>query len=370
MEGSIRVRNGRYQLIVSCGKDYAGKRQRFFKTLPKGTTKHEAEKELATFYSECMKGDIRKSDGTTVHTICRNYIDSMKPHLKDQTVMGYESCLRTIDKTIGQRPIDEVTRFDVQEWVNSLKLSPKTVKNVYSLMHAACYWAERMNLIMNNPCNFITLPRRKPQEAKSYTKEQIVTLINALDDCEDITIKVTIMFALFCGLRRGEICGLDWSDIDGDTVSISRTRNKITGKGIIEDTPKTVTSVRKISMPKELVTVLEELKKYQNAQKYEFHNDAVIKNKVGNYYWTDLLGQKVSEFEESCGLPRLGLHALRHTHASMMINLTHDPVKVSKRLGHSKPTVTMGIYAHLFSNGDQEIADEISEEFFPPEEEK
>lgn len=179
-----------------------------------------------------------------------------------------------------------------------------------------------------------------------------------------------ILIALFCGLRKSEILGLNWEDINLETgaMRICRSRHAKKGGGVYEDTPKTDRSNRDIALPREILSFLRELKVQQLEEKLIYGNrytdsPALIKNRFGEPLHPHSPYKWLKQFTESAGIRDIGLHGLRHTHASMLASMGTDKVQVSKRLGHSQISTTLNIYTHLFENKDQEIADGLSENY-------
>lgn len=365
-----------WYLEVTIGTDFTGKPIRFSKTVHCKSEK-EAEKELARFYVECEDGRVSRSASFTVSAMCGEVIDMLSPNLKKTTLLGYGSCKHRIDETIGSLKATKATPKHVQEWVNQLTAqgySPKTVKNTYSFLRMCYQKMMEWGTIEDTPCRFVKLPKQKPAEPVSLDKEQLLRFIEALDTVpkEKQDYKVSWMLAFMCGLRRGEICGLNEDDIDltNNELHVRRTRNIDVG-GIYEDSPKSATSVRQVAFPEALAVEIRKLltlhKEWRlKAGQIWQGSPALIKGETGGPIYPILLGERLASFCEENDLPRIRMHSLRHTHASMMKWMGYDLLDVSAQLGHSQKSTTLNIYSHLFENHmdrSHRMADRLQSEF-------
>ena len=156
----------------------------------------------------------------------------------------------------------------------------------------------------------------------------------------------------WCGLRIGELLALSLSDIDfeGGIISVTKTYNQLSGREIIS-TPKTPSSVRKVSMPAFLV---DELKEYIGLL-YEPKEDQRIfqisKSKINSNF---------HKLSDQAGLKRITIHGLRHSHVSLLISKKYDIFEVSKRIGHKSVKTTQDIYGHLFDDVQKSIANDLN----------
>jgi integrase len=205
-----------------------------------------------------------------------------------------------------------------------------------------------------------------------YTIDEVKLLLNALDQLpeNELHYKAAIYIGLFGGLRKGEILGLNWEDVDFEKgeLRIQRSRMYAPGTGTYEDTPKTEKSNRSVAVPKEVMDLLFKLQLQQKYMKLSAGTNykdspAVIRSSTGNPLHPSVLYRWWASFIKKCDLRHIGLHALRHTHASMLVHLGEDKVQVSNRLGHSQISTTLNIYTHLFEESDRRLADNLSDAF-------
>ena len=184
---------------------------------------------------------------------------------------------------------------------------------------------------------------------------------------EELRYKVALLIALFGGLRKGEILGLNWSDYDGRSIKVQRTRLIGRGTGVYETTPKTPGSHRLVTLPQEVCDHINDLRQQQAEQKEALgdqwlESEALIKGDLGAPLYPQVLQRWFARFIEKNDLPPLTLHGLRHTHTSMLASLHLEPKQISERLGHTQMSTTMNIYTHLFRK-DNGVADELSKQF-------
>lgn len=386
MPGTMRKRgNDAWYLEVTIGTDFRGKPNRYSMTVH--GTKKQAEKELAKFYVECEEGKVSKSGKITIKELATLYVEEyVKKHLKTSNLRIVEPAVNShIIPDLGKKKATKLTRLDVQQWVNTLgeernvvlksgetvkkKISPKTIRNYYSILSGIMKFGIHMGLIEQNPCQDIILPKREQKEAVYYSKEEVAALLDALDSVpyEELKYKTAVYIALFGGLRKGEIAGLNWEDVDFETgqISIKRTRMIQNGKGIYEDVPKTKKSIRTITLPSQVISLLHSLKaqqaeeKLMTGSKWE-DSPALLKNSFGSPIYPQMLHRWFTNFIKENGLPYITLHGLRHTHTSLLAYMQTDKLEISKRLGHSQLSTTLNIYTHLFEDSDKHIAADLS----------
>jgi integrase len=184
-------------------------------------------------------------------------------------------------------------------------------------------------------------------------------------DC-GIQYKTMVLLLLYSGVRRGELCGLEWNDIDLEDhlISICRTSQYLPGKGIYEKGTKTASSVRTIKLPSVAIELLREYRKWQTIQRLAVgdqweDNGRVYTSWNGKPAHPDTLTAWFEDFIKKTDLPQIHIHSLRHTNATLMIAGGEDLRTVSQRLGHSQTSTTTNIYAHAIQSADAKAADTL-----------
>lgn len=374
MTGSKRKRGvDSWRLEVTIGTDAQGRPKRYSKTVH-CKSEAEADRELAKFYAACSEGRVRKQSSMLVSDLCDAYWDEYATRfLKKSSQRGMRTPIKIwIKPILGKKKCAKLTRQDVQKWVNLLSdsVSPKTVRNYYSALRQIMRYAVDMDIIDDTPCKNIRLPKKDHKEANYYDLESVKKLLATLDKLTDdeLTYKCAVLVLLFGGLRKGEILGLNWADIDFkvSTIHVHRTRQISPYIGVYEDTPKTVSSVRYVTLPKQVMKELKSLQIQQRKRQLELGyigSDAVLQGVMGQPLYPQVLQRWFTRFIERNGLPHITLHGLRHTHASMLAHMNTDKMQISERLGHSELSTTLNIYTHLFENADRQIADDLEAKY-------
>ncbi len=220
-----------------------------------------------------------------------------------------------------------------------------------------------------------------------YDEEAIAELITALGDT-DTQFQAIVHIALAGGLREGEVCGLEWEDVDyqNNTITIRQASQYIAGRGIFTKTPKNESSKRTISLPEPVMSILAKLENEKQAQKdllgIKWQGGSIrdrddIEEEKPNRLFTKADGSPMypnrvsklwKEFVEKKGLPELTYHGLRHSSASYLIACGQDVVSVARRLGHSNSNTTLSTYAHAFKKRDVAAAIEMNKLYQPKKE--
>ncbi len=246
------------------------------------------------------------------------------------------------------------------------KLSPKTIRLYYVFISSVLSTAVEWQLIISNPCDRVKPPKIERKEPDILDNEQAVALLDKLKD-KDIQHQTMIKLALLLGLRRGELLGLKWENIDFDkgVITIRNNLQYLPDKGIYDSSTKTSSSERAMKAPELVIEALREQRIYQlelkvkNGDRWTETGYIFTKND-GTPVHPDSLTKWFKEFLKDNGFPEnIRLHSLRHTCASLMISEGIPVTTVAKRLGHSTAATTTSIYAHAIQSADEAAAERI-----------
>ena len=334
------------------------------------------QKELLEKLHRC----IDEYDGAELTEDCRMTLgewleiwltECAEPSVRPSTFRGYRAYVRDkIAPYLGEKEIRKVTVDDIQNLYRKLKkeggaesgpLSGASVRRIHGVLHQALKVAADRHLIVKNPTDNVTLPKREPSPRTILNDEQLERFMEAIR--QDRRWHDFFYLEITTGLRRGELCGLMWSDFDEKkgTLSIRRTLHGKEGGGYYVGDTKTGTGRRIIKLPPSTVQLLTEQKRAAISQ-WIFPNpihpeDPVMPNSGYN---------RMKKLLAEAGLPRMRFHDLRHTFATHALTSGVDAKTLSGILGHTKTSFTLDTYTHV--TGDMhrrasEIVGGFMEEF-------
>lgn len=252
---------------------------------------------------------------------------------------------------------------------NTRSLSPKTILEHHRLISTVLDQAEKEGQVPFNVAAKATLPKVAKKEVNYFQPEQITAIRDALKQ-EPLKWETLTHLFLLTGARRGELLGLKWSAVDFEKNRVHICNNILYApdRGIYEDTPKTATSDRYITLPAETMQLLRTYRAWQNTERLrlgEFYENQgfVFSQENGSPMHPDSVTDWMSKFSKRHGLPHINPHAFRHTMASMLYFNGVDSVSISKRLGHAQVSTTANIYAHVVEEADRKNAEILSDIF-------
>lgn len=426
---NIRERNGAYRIDVYIGEDRNGKKL-FERTTfhPTQTSPTKIKKEVESFAVEFEKrvkeGRYLKGDKLTFSEVMDFWKEDQS--FKDLTLSVQEGYVRTLERIalpeFGNLPIAKITPLHVQTVYNRMEKdgkAPKTIKRANTAINAVMSYAYRMEIIENNPCARVRLPKlQHSEELRYFTLDQSQTFLNALtrdykvhfkghsrtlqktgetyyvpDYCETHSIplqwQVYFTIALYSGFRRGEMIALTWKDIDFDshTISVTKSIAKTTGKGQIVKDTKTKAGKRTIKLPSVCFDLLRKWKVEQKnfsltmGTQWKGHrgrdfdlNPIFIQTETNcgcrmdvdtptGKFRSILTMYNDSVENEEDKLPLIRLHDLRHTSATLLLAEGVDIETVSHRLGHAHASITLDVYGHALKSMDETASDRLEELF-------
>ena len=260
----------------------------------------------------------------------------------------------------GFRPAQEITG-----------LSNKTIKHHHRLISAILVQAVYWQVIPMNIASRVKPPKIARSEAKYLDEKQATELIKLLEN-ESMLHQSMINLFLLTGLRRGEMCGLEWDDIDfvNHMITVRRSSQYVSGKGIFTKETKTETSDRTIKVPDQAFTILKEVQMCQNVQRTKMgdrwiESDRIFVQADGKPIHPDSITGWFREFIAKTDLPKISIHSLRHTNITLLIAAGVPLRTVSYRSGHSQTSTTANIYSHAIRTAD-EMASEVLNNILVP----
>jgi integrase len=349
----------RYRFVIDVGRKPDGKRDQRTYTFD---TLKQAKAERAAIIAAQATGTFVVPTATTTGA----YVDTWlagKRNLRPGTVRAYTDALRPVKERLGDRELQKLTKADLDKLVNwMLKdgrrvgnvkrkgVSPRTVNLMLTTLTAALESAVKQGLVGRNVARLVERPTHKPKELVTWSAEQAAAfLVHVADD----RLAAAWMLSLY-GLRRGEILGLRWADVDlkaaQPTITVSQARVSVAGE-VSDGDPKSKRSHRTLPLDADLAAALKTLKARQAEEKlaagaaYQ-RTGYVVVDELGRPPRPEWYGDTFQRLSKEAGLPVIRLHDARHTCATLM-HLRGVPVAViSAWLGHASAAFTMKTYAH------------------------
>jgi len=267
------------------------------------------------------------------------------------------------DTKLGKMALDKIRRVDLQKYMNEKgeQVAPRYLSTIKIVISDAFNVAELDCMIIRNPCKKLKLPSIVKEEIKPLNNDEIKLL---LDTAGAGSLMYNIIFlALHTGMRRGEICGLKWADVNLSKKQISVKQqakvDRMDGVKLELGTLKTKSAYRTMPMDGRLIEVL----KWHQAQQKKIKKslgdgyndlDLVFSGPAGNIITPNTVGTRFDRLVSKSGVPKRTFHQLRHTFASVAISQGMNIKAVSAILGHEKTSTTLDIYGHLLP-GDAEM---------------
>lgn len=253
--------------------------------------------------------------------------------------------------------------FECQK--NTSKLSANTIKKHHVLISMILSQAEKEMLIPYNPATKASPPKVLRQDPQYCQIEDVRSIREALK-LEPLKWETIVNLMIATGCRRGEIAGLKWDKVDLENGRIRiETALLYNQSGLYEETPKTQSGKRTITIPKEMITLLRTWRTEQNKERLLYgpgwkNTGYVFTAHDGQYIHPDTYTNWLRKFAQKHGLKPVHPHAFRHTQASLLYYSGVDPVTISYRLGHSRVSTTQDIYSHVLDFADEKASEAIA----------
>ncbi len=293
-------------------------------------------------------------------TLAELYLEDKQAHTKKIT---YETKKNRIEKWIlpyfNTQPINEITAPDVRKWQATLKesknandapLSAGYMQNLVMELSCMFNFAVRFYGLSVNPCHVAgNVVGKKTRSLNFWTKDEFDRFIETFDKSSPYYVAFLMLY--YCGMRIGELEALTLADVDltNNIVTINKTYHLINGTGIVT-APKTKKANREIIIPPFLSAIIREYEKRIYAPEPGMR---LFSASHSTY------ARQMEEHTQQAKIRRIRLHDLRHSHASLLIEMGFSALLVSERLGHDNVSTTLDIYSHLFPSKQVEVAEKL-----------
>ena len=376
-EGALRLRkDGRWEGTYTVGIDEAtGKRIRK-SVLAK--TEEECEEKLQELIKEQnqIKADQapkEEEEAPSGDTTLGEWMDKWYnlycvPGIRESTAATYKRCIyQHVIPKIGDMPLGEITTSKLERYIAELMtngkvkddgkgmgLSSEVVRKTHALIQSALDRAVIDGLIERNPAKNCKLPKKKNKKVDILSKEEIKRLL--IQAKEDGMLEM-MLIDLSSGMRRGELLGLKWKDLNFKTRELHIKRSVVLIEGKINVTAlKTKSSKRTIILPENVIQVLKRYKKEMPIESEWIFPSPIKENMPRD---PSAVRKKFSRVLERAGCKHVRLHALRHTFATMALQYGLDIKTLSSTIGHASVDVTIDTYSHATEKTRFDAADKI-----------
>jgi integrase len=355
-EGSIFQRaDGIWTAEVTLPRGSDGKRRR--KTIY-GRTRREVAGKLQQLQSTILAdGLVEPSKENVAQYLARWLRDSVAHTVRPVTLESYTRYVRLhAVPALGNLALAKLSPAHLQQLYSdrlSAGLSRRTVQYLHAILHRALEQAVRWQLINRNPADAVDAPRPARPPIRVLTPAEVEQLVRALDGDP---LRLLYYLAVATGCRRGELVALRWQDIDWNrpALLINRTAEEVGGQ-VIWTEPKTARSRRAVPLPEPALAAL-----IAHRQTADPHCELLFSRPGGLPVSPGHVSQHFAVILKRAGLPRVRLHDLRHTHATMLLAADVHPKVVAERLGHSTITLTLDTYSHVLPTMQDEVTKKLN----------
>ena len=386
MRGYVTKKGKKYYAVIYDGIDPAtGKEKR--RWVAAGSRRDDADKLVTELTKRSHRGETVVSEKLTLgQYLTTRWLPVQENRLRAST---YDSYRRNIDlhviPAMGERLLDRLTAEDIDLFYASLLkngskkrtvkttdgeqaepkgLSPKTVHNIHVMLNKALSDAARKGTVVRNVVALADAPSlqaRKRAEIKAWDVDQLVVFLDAIAPHR---LSAAFFLAAHTGMRRGEVLGLRWRDLDLDAnrVAVRQALVSVAYEVSISDV-KTGTSRRTIDIDSDVVQVLRDWFKTRTEERDGTEpaaDDLMFTKDDGSWLHPDTFSQLFDRTVAKAKVPVISLHDLRHTHATLLLKAGVHVKVVSERLGHANVAFTMNVYQHVLPGMQAAAADTFS----------
>jgi integrase len=372
MRGHVRKRGSKWCVVVDVGRDQNGNRKQ--KWLSGFKRRKDAEVELAKVLGQLPDGSYVEPSKLTVGAfLTEQWLPAVRASLRPGTFASYERNVRSaLVPRVGDVPLQQLTPARLNAMYGELLesgrcdgsggLSPRTVRYIHTILRRALAAAVRWSLVVRNVADLADPPSPKAARAKppkTWTAQQVGRFL--------VQVRDHRLYALWhllasTGMRRGEALGGYWTevDLDGAAWSVRHTLVEV-GHEPEHSEPKTDHGRRSVALDAGTVAVLRDWRKRQLEERLAWgpawtDTRRVFTREDGNDLHPERVSELFDRLVKRSGLPRLTVHGLRHTHATLALQAGVHPKVVQERLGHSSVAFTLDRYSHAIPAMQQDAA--------------
>lgn len=352
-------KDGKYYIHLNW-KENGKRKQKCIGTglLASGNNKREVERMRQRIQREWEEKIAKQTTDTLFSEYLVTWLSEIRHTIEESTYANYKSVLQgVICPYFREKKVKlvELSPHDIQEFyrlkMDRDDISANTIRHYQAYLHRALDYAVKMGLRKDNPADRVELPKKEKHMANFLPRDGIKKLLEA---SRGTSIETVVRLAVWFGLRRGEILGLKWEDIDFTNHILSVNRAVSRGEKLIVKQPKTPTSIRCFALTEEMTDYFKAVlaRQEDNRKRLGHHymreyEGFVCVNEKGKLLRPDYVSTHLPMLCEKNGLPRIKLHELRHSNISLLLEQGASMKEAQVWAGHSDYSTTANIYAHV-----------------------
>ena len=376
MRGHVQKRGKTWSFVIYLGRDADGKKK--YKWVGGHDTKREAEDALVEALERLRTGMWTDPGRTTVGDFLEQWLQAMEPTVRDNTLRSYREMIEYwVIPRVGTLKLAHLNAAHLRTLQAELLasgrvdgkggLSAQSVLKCHRTLKHAFKDAVRWGLLPRNPVDLIDAPRVAQAETTAWTADEARRFLEGV-----ATDRLAAMWVLFVtsGMRRGEMAGLKWTDLDFERGVLVVQRAVISaGKGTEVAEPKTRRSRRAVPLDVMTLDALQVHRRAQLAERLKLGEMWIDSGRMfcgltGEPLHPDTVSKEFAKIVRTVDVPRIRLHDLRHTSATVAMEAGVHPKIVSERLGHSTVSITLDLYSHATPSLQTDAADQIGAAVF------
>lgn len=338
-----------------------------------GSTQRECLDWVQMLNNQISAGMTYEYTRVTLNEFMTEWLTNIEGSLRNTTLTQYKQVTRDyILPALGNEKVKELSTDQIQRLYKKQLdkgLGARSVKTIHAVLHVALNRAVELGVLSKNPASAAKPPKPKQKEMQFYDKRQVKRFLQTAKENEDRYLAL-FKLAITTGMRQAELLALKWSDVDLEkgNLKVQRQLKRIPGGGFTYTAPKTKAGKRTVLIGEDMINSLVSHQKQLTqdrlvaGEKWK-ENNLMFPSSVGTHTQPDKLLKRFKRIAKQAGLPIIRFHDLRHTAASLMLNSGVPAIVASRRLGHSKPSITLDIYGHLIPSMQEQVAvlmDEIT----------
>lgn len=363
-------KSGKWYFVANLGYDEKGKRIRHW---GRGyNTQREAKRGYDDYMNDFSDSAIKKNSTMSYKEFYETYFKpDYKRSVKSRT---YENRVSSMDihfAYFSNRKLKDITPPIIKKWQNKLSESYSSayIRNIYGLFQMSLDLAVTLGLVNKIVAKQVGNVKKVKKRVDFWTKEEFEKVIATFDlsDYHEHFAFMLIWLLFMTGLRFGEAQALEWDndiDFENQTLHVNKSMYYKNANEFYVTEPKTKASNRVIALDDDTIRLLKDWKAVQTKNvpsKYVLSYNGLPTNKSATYH-------VITQHSKLAGIHRIKAHALRHSHASLLISMGENALVVRDRLGHEDIQTTLGTYGHLYENANKEVAKKLTNTIEMPKE--